>query len=94
MKLGIVTDSTGDIPQFLIEQHELEVIPCILVIDGKEYVDGKDITREEFYRRLPRSTLLSSRQRPRLRLASFQPGTNPSSGAVVTISSPSTRLAR
>ena len=53
MKLGIVTDSTCDIPQFLIEQHELEVIPCILVIDGKEYVDGRDITREEFYRQLP-----------------------------------------
>ena len=53
MKLGIVTDSTCDIPQFLIEQHELDVIPCILVIDGKEYVDGKDITREEFYRQLP-----------------------------------------
>ena len=53
MKLGIVTDSTCDIPQFLIEQHELEVIPCILVIDGKEYVDGKDITREEFYKQLP-----------------------------------------
>ena len=53
MKLGIVTDSTCDIPPFLIEQHELEVIPCILVMDGKEYVDGQSITREEFYRRLP-----------------------------------------
>lgn len=53
MKLGIVTDSTCDIPPFLIEQHELEVVPCILVMDGKEYVDGKDITREEFYRQLP-----------------------------------------
>ena len=53
MKLGIVTDSASDIPQFLVEQHELEVIPCVLIIKGKEYVDGKDITREEFYRRLP-----------------------------------------
>ena len=53
MKLGIVTDSTCDIPPFLVEQHELEVVPCILVIDGKEYVDGQDITREEFYRQLP-----------------------------------------
>src|SRR5215211_406554 len=60
MKLGIVTDSTCDLPPFLIEQYELEVIPCILVIDGKEYVDGKDITREEFYRRLP--TLNASQQ--------------------------------
>ena len=53
MKLGIVTDSTCDIPPFLVEQYELEVVPCILVIDGKEYMDGKDITREEFYRQLP-----------------------------------------
>jgi DegV family protein with EDD domain len=53
MKLGIVTDSTCDIPQFLVDEHELEVVPCLLVIDGKEYVDGKDITREEFYKRLP-----------------------------------------
>jgi DegV family protein with EDD domain len=60
MKLGIVTDSTCDIPQFLIEQHEIEVIPCILVVDGKEYVDGRDITREEFYRQLP--ALNASRQ--------------------------------
>lgn len=54
MKLGIVTDSTCDIPQFLVEQYELEVVPCILVIDGKEYVDdGKGITRDEFYKQLP-----------------------------------------
>jgi DegV family protein with EDD domain len=60
MKLGIVTDSTCDIPPFLAEQHELEVIPCILVIDGKEYADGQDITREEFYKQLP--TLHASQQ--------------------------------
>jgi DegV family protein with EDD domain len=53
MKLGIVTDSTCDIPQFLVEENELQVVPCLLVMDGKEYVDGKDITREEFYRQLP-----------------------------------------
>src|SRR5512135_3924239 len=54
MKLGIVTDSTCDIPQFLVEQYELEVIPCILVIDGREYVDDEQgITRAEFYKLLP-----------------------------------------
>lgn len=54
MKLGIVTDSTCDLPQYLVEQHELEVVPCILVIDGKEYVDDeKSLTRLEFYQRLP-----------------------------------------
>jgi DegV family protein with EDD domain len=53
MKLGIVTDSTSDIPSYLVEQYELEVVPSILIIDGKEYVDGIRISREEFYRKLP-----------------------------------------
>ena len=38
MRVGIVTDSTCDVPRYLIEQHELEVVPCILVLEGKEYV--------------------------------------------------------
>ncbi|MFZ1040942.1 MAG: DegV family protein [Anaerolineales bacterium] len=53
MKLGIVTDSTCDLPQYLVEQHQLEVVPSILIIEGQEYADGEGITREEFYRRLP-----------------------------------------
>lgn len=53
MKIGIVTDSTCDLPQYLVEQHELEVIPSILVLDGKEYADGIELSREDFYKRLP-----------------------------------------
>ena len=53
MKLGIVTDSTSDIPKYLIDQYELEVVPSILILDGKEYADGVGISREDFYKRLP-----------------------------------------
>ena len=53
MKIGIVTDSICDLPEALIEQHEIAVVPSVLVLEGVEYVDGRDITREEFYRRLP-----------------------------------------
>ncbi len=53
MKIGIVTDSTADLPAYLIEQHEIHVVPTILVLDGKEYADGIGISREEFYNRLP-----------------------------------------
>jgi len=53
MKLGILTDSTSDIPKYLVEQYELEVVPSILVLDGKEYADGIGISRAEFYKRLP-----------------------------------------
>jgi DegV family protein with EDD domain len=53
MKIGIATDSTCDIPAWLVEQHEIEVIPSVLVMDGVEYIDGRDISRDEFYRLLP-----------------------------------------
>jgi DegV family protein with EDD domain len=53
MKIGIITDSTSDLPVYLIEQHEIQVVPTILILDGKEYADGTGISREEFYTRLP-----------------------------------------
>jgi len=53
MKLGIVTDSTCDLPGNLIEEHGIEVVPCILILDGEEYADGEGMSRDEFYRRLP-----------------------------------------
>ncbi|HET9587403.1 MAG TPA: DegV family protein [Anaerolineales bacterium] len=60
MRLGIVTDSTSDIPPYFIAQYELEVVPSILIIEGKEYADGIGISREGFYRKLP--SLPASRQ--------------------------------
>lgn len=53
MKLGIVTDSTADLPPYLIEQYEIKVVPTVLILEGKEYKDGIGISREEFYNRLP-----------------------------------------
>ena len=53
MRIGIVTDSTCDIPAHIAEQYEIEVVPSILIVDGQEYADGQEITREDFYTRLP-----------------------------------------
>lgn len=53
MKLGIVTDSTSDLPQTLVDRYRLEVIPTILIIEGIEYADGNGISRETFYAQLP-----------------------------------------
>jgi len=53
MKIGIVTDSTSDLPAYLVEEHQILVVPTILVLEGKEYSDGIGITREDFYTRLP-----------------------------------------
>ena len=53
MKIGIVTDSTSDLPSYLVEEHDIQVVPTILILDGREYADGIGITRAEFYTRLP-----------------------------------------
>jgi DegV family protein with EDD domain len=53
MRIGIVTDSTCDLPENLIGQHRIEVVPSVVVIEGLEYADGQDISRSDFYQRLP-----------------------------------------
>jgi DegV family protein with EDD domain len=53
MKLGIVTDSTCDLPAYFVEQYQIEVVPSILILEGREIADGIGISREEFYKRLP-----------------------------------------
>jgi len=53
MNIAIVTDSTADLPQEMIEKYSIRVMHNFIIIDGKEYEDNVDITREEFYERLP-----------------------------------------
>jgi len=51
--IAIVTDSTSDIPERLAEQFQISIVPNVIVIDGQSVLDGKDISREEYYNRLP-----------------------------------------
>jgi fatty acid-binding protein DegV len=53
MKIGLVTDSTADIPLEIQGQHGIEVVPALVNLNGKSYEDGVEISREEFYTRLP-----------------------------------------
>jgi DegV family protein with EDD domain len=52
MKLAVVTDSTSDISTQEAEDHNISIIPAILVVNGKEYEDGKGMSRETFYDQL------------------------------------------
>jgi DegV family protein with EDD domain len=49
----IVTDSTCDLPPALVERHNIVVVPAALNIDGRTLRDGVDISRGEYYARLP-----------------------------------------
>ncbi|HHU74083.1 MAG TPA: DegV family protein [Clostridiales bacterium] len=49
MALKIITDSASDMPRCVIDEYNLHVIPTPVVIEDKDYFDGKTIFPEEFY---------------------------------------------
>ncbi len=48
--LKIICDSLSDIPKELIDKYDIEVVPLTVILDGKEYKDGIDISNDEFYK--------------------------------------------
>jgi len=53
VSIRIVTDSTCDLPQELIQKYRISVIPMYVNVGLKTYRDGIDLSRQEFYARLP-----------------------------------------
>ena len=53
MSTAIVTDSTSDIPSDLREELSIFQIPVDLTLEDKTYLDGFDLSRNDFYTRLP-----------------------------------------
>ncbi len=48
-KIKISTDSTADIPNNFCEELNISVLPLTILAGDKEYRDGIDISKEEFY---------------------------------------------
>lgn len=53
MPIRIVTDSACDLPPEIIAQNNVTVIPLLINITSKEFQDGVDLSRREFYQQLP-----------------------------------------
>lgn len=53
MTIKIVTDSTCDLPNSVIQEYDITVIPLYINIGEKGFRDGVDISRREFYTSLP-----------------------------------------
>jgi DegV family protein with EDD domain len=53
MDIRIVTDSTCDLPESVVEKHGITVIPMHIQQGGQSFLDGINLTRDEFYRKLP-----------------------------------------
>ena len=52
MAIRIITDSTSDITQAQAKEMDITVLPLKVLFDGEEYLDGIDITNQQFYEKL------------------------------------------
>jgi DegV family protein with EDD domain len=51
--IKIVTDSTCDLPQDIIQELGITVVPLYINVGDKGHLDGVEITRTDFYTNLP-----------------------------------------
>ena len=63
-RIVIVTDSTCDIPAQWLKQYQITVVPMTLIFGDEQYLDGVQITSEEFYARLASSPIHPTTSQP------------------------------
>lgn len=64
MSIKIITDSTCDLPQNILQEHDIKVVPLYINFGKQGYLDGVEITRQEFYQRLAESDPLPTTATP------------------------------
>lgn len=63
MKLAVITDSSAVLG---IEREDLFVLPIPVHIDGQDYIEGQNLTVEEFYQKMASSKELPKTSQPSL----------------------------
>ena len=63
-RVGVVTDSTADIPEQMALDLGIDVVPCQVFFGEKVYRDGLDLAPESFYEKLARSPELPRTSQP------------------------------
>lgn len=53
MSIRVVTDSNCDLPVEMVEEYGITVVPMYINIGAKSYLDGVEMSRQEFYEGLP-----------------------------------------
>ena len=64
MSVQIIVDSAADMPQKVIEQEKLTVVPLRTIFGNEEYLDGVTITAQQFYEKLIEDTTHPSTSQP------------------------------
>jgi DegV family protein with EDD domain len=62
--VGIVTDSASDLPEAVVRQFGIEVVPLSIRFGNEEFVDGEELSTAEFWARCKASPTLPSTAAP------------------------------
>jgi len=65
-RVGIVTDSTADVPPDLAEELGIAVLPCLIYFGEQVYQDGVDLAPQSFFDKLAHSPELPRTTQPPL----------------------------
>ena len=63
-KIALITDSTCDLPQELVDKYEVKVVPLTIVWGDEQYLDGVDLKAEDFYCRLDEDSTIPTTSQP------------------------------
>ena len=64
MKLAVITDSSAFLQAEALRKEDLFVLDIPVNIDGQEYVEGVNLTAQEFYEKMARSSELPKTSQP------------------------------
>ena len=64
MTIRIVTDSACDLPQYLVEQYNISIVPLSVRFGEHEFIDRQDLTTEQFWKRCDSSPILPETAAP------------------------------
>jgi len=51
--IRIASDRTCDLPQTVVDQFGIGIVPCYINVGNASYLDGVDLSRQDFYEQLP-----------------------------------------
>lgn len=50
--IKLITDSSADLPQEMIEKYDITIVPLTVTVGGQEYLEGIDLTSEKFFQKM------------------------------------------
>lgn len=66
MKIAVITDSSAVLHQEILAKENVFVLPISVTIDNESYIEGQNLTAEEFYQKMASSKELPKTSQPSL----------------------------